>query len=88
MVRISEDHLSYAIYLDWCSYKEIYHIKFNKIPQKNKKVFKSGYKVNSCLIGKFDIICPNLFESSFTNNKHAHKMINEQMKLIPNYKMI
>jgi len=86
MVRISEDHLSYAIYLDWCSYKEIYHIQFNKIPQRNKKIYKSGYKVDSCLIGKYDVICPNLFESKFSNEKCSHEIVNQQMRIIPNYK--
>lgn len=88
MVRISDDHLSYAVYLDWCSFKEVYHIKFIKIPIKNKTVFKSGYTVKSCLIGKYDLLCPNLLESKFSNDKFSHEIINQQIKLTPNYKFI
>ena len=88
MVRISDDHLSYAVYLDWCSFKEVYQIKFIKIPNKNKTVFKSGYTIQSCLIGKYDFLCPNLMESKFSNDKFSHEIINQQVKLTPNYKFI
>ena len=89
MVRISEIELVYAVLIDWCSIKSIYILQFQRTPDK-KAVIRSHqtYKVSTCLIGKYDVICPSLYESTFVNGSNTNVLVNQQLKMIPNYKSV
>ena len=41
MARISEEDLTYAVLVDWCSFKSVYILSFTKVA--NRKSILSGY---------------------------------------------
>lgn len=75
--------------LDYCSFKTVYLLQFSKSLSK-KKILKGhqNFRVTASLIGKYDIICPNLYESTFVNGQNAHLIVNQQVKMIPNFKSV
>lgn len=90
LARISDEALTYSLLIDWCSYKEIFTITFTRTKQKkqNKKVRNHyTYDSKAFLMGKIDLINPNLFESSFemADGKNTG-YVNQTLKMYPLYK--
>jgi hypothetical protein len=46
------------------------------------------FNVTTSLIAKYDVICPNLYESNFINGIDSHLIVNQQIRMIPNYNSI
>ena len=79
LVRISDLDLSYALLIDWCAQKEILIIKITR--KKSKKQTSTtrlhySYDTAACLMGKYDLLCPNLYDSKFTGDEKCNFMVN------------
>jgi len=64
-VRISDFELTYAVLIDWNSYKELFQIQFTRKPLKKESRFRDHvmYEVKGTLVGKMDFISPNLADA-------------------------
>ena len=41
LVKISDNELAYALLIDWCSYKEVWQVRFTRKISKKKSMFKN-----------------------------------------------
>lgn len=86
LVRISDEINAYALLLDWNSYKEVYLVEFTVKEKRHKMHGEVPLEVSSSLIGKYDFICPNLYNSSYKSGQERHFVPNQQVKIVPLYK--
>lgn len=90
LVRISDLDLSYALLIDWCAHKEILTIKFTrKLSKKQTSAAQSGhfnFDTKACLIGKYDLLCPNLVDSKYTGDNQCNFIVNQQVRLVSQHK--
>jgi hypothetical protein len=83
LTRISENTQTYALLVDYCSFKEIFTIRFTRSNERPTKVKTHHiYDYKACLIGKHDLICPSLVDSKTEN----HFFVNQQVKMVPQYR--
>lgn len=87
-MRISDQETTYAVLVDFCSFKTVYLLQFFRTAIGSKMKSHQTFKISTSLIGKYDIICPNLYESTFVNGPNVHLIVNQQVKMIPNYKSV
>jgi len=88
LVRISDEELTYALLIDWCSFKELWQIQFS-VKFSNKKSMFWNHKyldVKGKVVGKMDFLSPHLFDAQFTSGMLSNTVPTHQVKLCPLYK--
>lgn len=88
LARASEDDFTYAVFLDFASYKDIYFVTLTK--SQPKQSVAPGYlvhRVSASLLGKVRIATPSL-AGAYVRSKSLMKVkVNQQMRMLSQVKM-